>query len=116
MYDVIEYGKNIKNFRGCFMRNELPKFPKNNECGILNLEDSNHFGSHWVCWFKKENFQFYFDSYGDAKPPRELVDYLSNNKILYNKDRIQDFNDPPICGHLCLLLLHDLSKIFFITK
>ncbi|KAF0691666.1 Uncharacterized protein FWK35_00027641, partial [Aphis craccivora] len=46
-YDIMSFGKNIKNFRGCFMKDELPKIPWKNECGILNLNNSNQPGSHW---------------------------------------------------------------------
>ena len=39
---LIEAAKKIKirNFRGVFLRDELPKRPRENECGILNLDDS----------------------------------------------------------------------------
>ena len=39
---------NISNFRGVFLRNTLPKRPKKNECGILNLDDTSGNGTHWV--------------------------------------------------------------------
>jgi len=29
--------------------------------------------------------------------------------LLYN-ERFQNYNDPPICGHLCLIVLKKLSK------
>jgi len=28
----------------------------------------------------------------------------------YNSERIQYYNDPSICGHLCLIVLEKLSK------
>ena len=113
----------IPNFRGVFLRNQLPKKPKRNECGILNLDDEN--GTHWVCWYKssgcrlrgsncnvfsKENGvseKYYFDSYG-LRPPEELLNYLKS-PIYYNTERIQ----PPgtvCCGHYCLHVLKELSK------
>ena len=30
----------IPNFRGVFMRDQLPNNPNRNECGILNFDDS----------------------------------------------------------------------------
>ena len=54
-YDIINAGKNVKNFRGCFMKDELPAVPWKNECGILNLNNSNQSGSHWVAWLKNDN-------------------------------------------------------------
>lgn len=90
------------------MRDELPSKPYKNECGILNLNTSNQNGSHWVAWYKNDNFKFYFDSYGDANPPKELVKYLGEDNLCYNDRRYQDYNDPPICGHLCLEFLKNI--------
>ena len=42
-FELLDAAKklNIPNFRGVFLRDELPKKPRRNECGILNLDDSN---------------------------------------------------------------------------
>lgn len=93
------------------MKDELPDRPKPVECGIINLENSYQNGSHWTCYFKKsEKEKYYFDSYGNASPPKELVKYLENKNIRYNSEQIQKYNDPPICGHLSLIVLKELSN------
>ncbi|HEY9485709.1 MAG TPA: hypothetical protein VIQ04_03625 [Nitrososphaeraceae archaeon] len=92
------------------MKDELPRHSKDNECGIVNLQNSDELGSHWVAYFKTKKEKYYFDSYGNAKPPIELVKYLGRSNLYYNSEPIQQFNDPPICGHLCLLLLQALSN------
>ena len=76
---LIEAAKklNINNFRDVFLRDELPKKPRANECGILNLDDSSGRGTHWVGWIKRRNDKLYFDSYG-LPPPTELLKYLSD--------------------------------------
>jgi len=51
----------LKNFRGVFLRDSLPKKPKRNECAIMNLDDTSGNGTHWVAWFKRGNDKFYFD-------------------------------------------------------
>ena len=47
----------IPNFRGVFMRNDLPRRPLKRESGILNLDNvlvgTN--GTHWVCWYKNND-------------------------------------------------------------
>lgn len=91
------------------MKDELPGIPLRIECGIINLENSYQTGSHWTCYFKRDNTKFYFDSFGNARPPKELVEYLKKDNLQYNEDRIQNYNDPPICGHLCLAVLKYLS-------
>lgn len=92
----------IKNMRGVFVRDELPKRPKKIECGILNLDDSTGNGTHWTAWIKNGNKKLYFDSYGLA-PPVELVEYLKR-PVLYNTERLQP-NGTVFCGHLCLYVL-----------
>jgi hypothetical protein len=96
----------IKNFRGVFVRDELPKKPRKVECGILNLCDSQGSGTHWTAWIKNGKGKLYFDSYGLA-PPVELVEYLKD-PVYYNSERIQP-DGVVICGHLCLYVLKKLS-------
>ncbi|VVC27976.1 Hypothetical protein CINCED_3A023551 [Cinara cedri] len=77
---------------------ELPIETLTNGCGILNLNNSGQKGSHWVAWIKHENLNIYFDSYGNANPPKELVKYLRENNLKITPRRFQD-NNPPICGY-----------------
>lgn len=101
--DLMQYGKIIKYFRGVFMRNNLPKKPWKNECGIINLDDVEGPGTHWVAYKKKGNKSNYFDSFGNLSPPKELIKYLGGN-IEYNYIKYQDY-DTYVCGHLCLIFL-----------
>jgi hypothetical protein len=107
--DLIEAAKklNINNFRGVFLRDELPKKPRRTECGILNLDDSNGTGSHWVTFLKNGMDKIYFDSYG-LPPPTELVKYLQS-PVYYNSERVQPDNEV-FCGHLCLHVLKKTCK------
>ena len=52
-FDIIRIRKKLKivNFKGCFMRDEIGNLDadsNNDECFIMNLDDSNSFGTHWV--------------------------------------------------------------------
>jgi hypothetical protein len=53
----------IKHFRGVFMKDELPQKNKKTACGIINLEDSDKIGSHWVAYYTNNDKKYYFDSY-----------------------------------------------------
>lgn len=101
-HDLIRYAKqlNIPNFRGVFMRDDLPRAPRKIESAIVNLDSMLGEGTHWVCYKKSGDRIQYYDSFGDIPPPKELKDYLGAN-IEYNYDRQQNFNSV-ICGHLCL--------------
>jgi len=81
------------------MKDELPQKVHNRECGVINLQNSNGSGSHWVAYYKNNDKKYYFDSYGKARPPKELVKYLGSENLFYNSTRFQNYNDPPICGH-----------------
>jgi len=93
------------------MRNELPLKPWTNESGILNLNDSNEEGSHWVAWVQEGNLKIYFDSYGEFNPPTELVNYLGKKNLQISTNIYQHYNDPP--GHLCLEFIKNYKKMFF---
>ena len=116
-FDLMKYVEdlNIPNFRGVFMRDELPKIPRLQECGIVNFNTSSEPGSHWVAYYKNGKNRIYFDSYGQVIL-QEINDYLKtetekkNNKavIQRNTDIVQKVNTQ-ICGHLCLYVLKSLS-------
>lgn len=87
------------------MRNNLPNNPKQTECAVVNLDSNSGPGTHWVAYFKEGSTVDYFDSFGNLKPPNELVRYFKNCEILYNHDAYQDY-DSINCGHLCLKFLY----------
>ena len=90
------------------MRNDLPSKPHTRESAIVNLDDINGPGTHWVAYKKTGDKVLYFDSFGDLKPPWDLMHYLKVKEIEYNPQRYQDFNTN-VCGHLCLRFLHNKS-------
>lgn len=88
------------------MRDRLPRRPKPIECGIINLDTHNNNGTHWVAFAKINDYCEYFDSFGNLRPPKELVKYLNATNLQYNYTRFQNFNTVN-CGHLCLEFLED---------
>ena len=81
------------------MKDELPQKINTIECGTINLENSGQEGSHWTAYYKNNDKKHYFDSFGNAPPPKQLSKYLDSKNIIYNKRRFQNGNDPLICGH-----------------
>lgn len=86
------------------MRDDLPPHPLKKECAIMNLDKSENAGTHWVAFAKLDNYVEYYDSYGNLKPPEELIKYIGPN-IFYNYDNDQKHNTYK-CGHLCLKFLN----------
>lgn len=89
------------------MRDKLPKRCKKIECGVINLDNEIGKGTHWVSYYKNNKNCYYFDSFGNLKPPREFVEYVGDCVIRFNYNRYQKFNTI-ICGHLCLKFLFNL--------
>ena len=105
--DLLRYARCLKIpfFRGVFMKDALPSKIWTNETGIVNLDNSDGPGTHWVCYKKLLDNVYYFDSLGNLQPPKELQHYFETSKnVFYNFNRRQMPNTN-ICGHLCLEFL-----------
>jgi hypothetical protein len=89
------------------MRDKITGSPKNNECGVINLDYSYNQGTHWVCYFINEHHCFYFDSFGQL-PPIELNAYFdkANKNKLYNNSQLQDINYITCGLYVCYVLLN----------
>lgn len=90
------------------MKDDLPKHVKKIERGIVNLDNSNGRGTHWIAYKKDGKDIHYFDSYGDLRPPLEVERYLLSdgrgNVIKYNYRQYQRGSEKN-CGELCLKFL-----------
>lgn len=99
--------RNIKYFRDVFMRDSLPEKVRVNESAIVNLDTSSGPGTHWTCYQKLGNKVKYFDSFGNLKPPLELLNYWGNVHVTYNRDQYQTY-DMENCGQLCIQFLKSI--------
>lgn len=95
------------------MRDTLPldEHIWQNETGIMNLDSVHGNGTHWICYVKNKKEIKYFDSFGNLRPPIELINYFYSSKqqpitIVYNYTRKQSMK-AVTCGHLCLQFLSD---------
>jgi len=103
-FQIIEKCKEIKNFKGVFMRNELAKATRqNNECMVINTDHSRNEGTHWTCLIIKNGTSYYFDPFG-FPPPLEIVSYCKEPRY-YSSFQIQQFNEV-ICGHYGIYMLY----------
>ena len=89
---LLKYARELKvpNFRGVFMRDNLPEVVHHKECGIMNLNKSDESGSHWVCYYKDPDRRIYFYSFGHVEAGEEVIQR--------NMDIVQHSNTH-VCGH-----------------
>ena len=73
------------------MRNALPTSGVHrNESDIVNLDDATGPDTHWVAYAKRNNRVIYFDSFGNLRPPKELVRYFENGATTIEYNRTSD--------------------------
>ena len=89
-------------FNGAFSRNNLPKIKDG--AYIINLEDENSKGTHWVALFIDRNLAVYFDSFGIEYIPQEVLNKIKDKSITHNIFRIQN-NESVMCGLYCIVFI-----------
>ena len=102
----------IKHFRGVYSRDGLPRKIRK-ECGIINLDDIQGAGTHWVCYRNIDSIVEYFDPFGLIML-NEAVMYFntaspSGKRIVYSIDEIQNRNTV-LCGYWCLYYLLERQR------
>ena len=71
---------------------------------IINLQDSNQPGSHWIALKRVNNTIFVFDSFGIGYIPVGIFKVFKNLKIITNIYRIQDISSN-LSGMFCVLFI-----------
>ena len=89
--EISEYYKNEPRFNGVYSRNNLPNKIKKGAY-VINLDEYENTGTHWVSLFVKANKVIYFDSFGIEHIPKEINKFINNNNIESNIFRIQAYD------------------------
>ena len=104
--------QNEINFSGVFANDTLQNKMKQNDCGIVNLQNITEGGSHWVAYYneKNNNFVEYFDSYG-LTPSFNVKKFLltSGKKIVYNSSCLQAYSSS-LCAYYCINFIKRRNK------
>ena len=103
-----EYYKNEPRFNGVYSRNNLPNKIKKGAY-VINLDEFENTGTHWVSLFVKTNEAIYFDSFGIEHIPKEINKFIGNNKIKSNIFRIQAY-DSIMCRYFCIEFINYMLK------
>jgi hypothetical protein len=89
-------------FHGCVMHDALPPSLPENTAIVINLDDSDGPGTHWVAAGHRNKRKYYFDSFG--LPPSERVRKLLTGKAFYSDSQVQQA-DTITCGYFCIQFL-----------
>ena len=109
-FEIQKYYKNEPRFNGVFSTNNLPKsnFTEYNfikkikdEAYIINLDEYENVGPHWIDLFCKKNQIICFDSSGVEYIPEEIKEFIKNKNINANIFRVQA-NNSIMCGYFCI--------------
>ena len=114
--EINKYYKNEPRFNGVYSRNNLPKTIRSKELGsalkkgayVINLDEYENTGTHWIALFVKPKYTVYFDSFGIEHIPKEINNFI-NNDIKSNIFRIQAY-DSIICGYFCIEFISYMLK------
>ena len=62
--------QNEPKFSGAYLRNNLLKIK--DETYIINLDEHESVGTHWIAWYVNAKNVTYFDSFGVEHIPKEI--------------------------------------------
>ena len=105
--EISEYYKNEPRFNGVYSRNNLPNEIKKGAY-VINLDEYENTGTHWVSLFVRTNEAIYFDSFGVEHIPKEINKFI-RNVIKSNIFRIQAY-DSIMCRYFCIEFINYMLK------
>ena len=106
--EISEYYKNEPRFNGVYSRNNLPNKIKKGAY-VINLDEYEKTGTHWVSLFVKPKYTVYFDSFGVKHIPKEINKFIGNKKIKASIFRIQAY-DSIMGGYFCIEFINYMLK------
>ena len=106
--EINEYYKNEPGFNGAYSRYNLPNKIKK-EAYVINLDEYDNTGTHWVSLFVKQKYTVYFDSFGVEYIPNEINKFIRSKEIKSNIFKIQA-DDSIMCGYFCIEFINYMLK------
>jgi len=104
--------KDVDGFLGVYAHNEVDslKAPKMGDSLIMNLDDSNEAGSHWVAFYFSPRSACYFDSFGVPPDDRSLKYLRKYNKLVaYSQLQLQE-DCSEECGWYCMSFIRLMAE------
>ena len=99
-----------------YSTNNLP-YKIKKEAYVINLDEYENTGTHWVALFVKPKYMVYFDSFGIEHIPKEITKFINNDTTKYsslkriksNIFRMQAY-DSIMCGYFCIEFINYMLK------
>ena len=79
-FEMQKYYENEPTFNDVFSRDNLPKKIKDGAY-VINFDEYEDTGTHWIALFCKKNEVIYFDSFGVEHIPNEIKEFIRNKNI-----------------------------------
>ena len=98
---------------GCYPCDKLPPFPKELPRSlIINTDNINQSGEHWVALIFTINKAFFFDSYGVGVLENNILKYIEQgySSYIHSVKEIQAVNSEK-CGHFCIGFITKVNSV-----
>ena len=69
-FEIQQYYQNEPKYNGVYSKNNLPKIK--DETYIINLDEYESRGTHWIALYVNAENAIYFDSFGVKHIPKEI--------------------------------------------
>ena len=107
-FEIKKYYQKEPKFNDVYSRNNLSKIKHG--AYIINLDEHESTGTHWIALYINAENVTYFDSFGVEHIPKEIIKLIGNKSITTNIYRIQAC-DSIMCGYICIGFIDFLLKV-----
>ena len=97
----------VRRWQGVYAVDVLPRPLKAGDSVIVNLQESDEAGSHWVAAVKLRGHSVYFDPFG-AEPDDRVKRWLGGHPLVSTADYQQLTSEQ--CGQFCVYFLRHLAE------
>ena len=92
-----------------------PIYPRDSKIysdkSFVNIDNGSQGGTHWTCFYIKDNKPYYFDSFG-GQPDNFLLKQLPK-PIIYHNYETQHINSK-LCGSYCLYFFYLIERVNYL--
>ena len=108
---IWSYKEGRKYFKGCFPCDKIPQCSQYPVAYIINEDDSNKGGSHWVAIFIKDfETVYFFDSYATLYSNMYILNFLKNFKtVIINPYPFQSILSN-VCAQYCIFFVISMIR------